>query len=136
MNWVYRLEGAIVPKARPRVSDNRAYLPPHYADWKERARDSLRFQHYGQAIAVPVALDVVLIGKHSRKCDGDNVLGSIADALVQAGVLLDDNLLKIPAKSIRLFYSREAAIALIQLTEIQDVSLPDWATKQMQSIEK
>lgn len=129
MEIIFRLEGAIVPKARPRVVDRRAFMPQNYTDWKDRAIDSLRTQHIGEAIAVPVSLDVVLIGKHSRKCDGDNTIGSLADALVQSGILADDNMLRVPSESIRLFYSKQAAIALIKLSELMENNLPEWALR-------
>lgn len=129
MELILKLEGAIVPKARPRVVDRRAFMPQNYTDWKDRAIYSLRTQYVGKAIAVPVSLDVVLIGKHSRKCDGDNTIGSLADALVQSGILAEDNLLKVPSESIRLFYSKQAAITLIKLTEITDFKLPEWVER-------
>lgn len=129
MELIFRLEGAIVPKARPRVVDRRAFMPQNYTDWKDRAIDSLRTQYIGEAIAVPVSLDVVLIGKHSRKCDADNEIGSICDALVQAEILADDNMLKIPSESIRLFYSKKDAIALIKLSELTENNLPEWVLR-------
>lgn len=129
MELILKLEGAIVPKARPRVVDRRAFMPQNYTDWKDRAIYSLRTQYIGEAIAVPVSLDVVLLGKHLRKCDADNVIGAIADALVQSEILADDNMLKIPSESIRLFYSKQAAIALIKLTEITDFKIPEWVER-------
>ena len=127
MEVIYRLDGAIVPKARPRVTAKRTFMPKNYADWKENAIAAFRLQHIGSAIAVPVSLEVVLIGKHLRKGDGDNTIGSICDALVQAGVLEDDNLLKVPSESLTLFHSKKDAIALIRLTDAIGFELPEWA---------
>ena len=97
------LQGPIVPKARPRVSRGRAYLPPKYRQWKLGAIAEFKRQWGARgAITVPVAISISLRGKHSRRGDLDNVAGSILDALQDAGVLRNDNSKAVPSLSIRL----------------------------------
>lgn len=87
---IYRLTGKICPKARPRLSKGHAYLPVKYRDWKESAIIELRAQ---SAPSEPIArceISIVIGGKQRGDCD--NIAGSCLDALVQAGVLIDDRL--------------------------------------------
>ena len=106
MKTNYLLDGGIVPKARPRgTPTGRHYLPQNYRDWKDAAIWELKQQHQGEPIAVPVQIEITLTGKHSRRGDADNIAGAILDAMVQAGILLDDNLTRIPSLSIKLIHN-------------------------------
>jgi Holliday junction resolvase RusA-like endonuclease len=108
MTHTFTLTDTIIPKARPRgLSTGRHYLPQNYRDWKNNAIWELRQQHHGGAIAEPVAIEIILIGKHSRRGDADNIAGAILDAMVQAGIIKDDNLTRIPSLKIQLIYSGE-----------------------------
>jgi Holliday junction resolvase RusA-like endonuclease len=94
---IFSLPGAIVPKARPRFSNGFAYTEPKYGNWKQAAIASLQRQVTPQMrsslpINEPVAVHILLTGKHNRAGDADNTSGSILDALVQAGILQKDNL--------------------------------------------
>lgn len=103
---LYILNGEIVPKARPRGTPNgRHYLPKNYREWKEAAIWELKQQHNGMAIAVPVGVEIILLGKHRRRGDADNIAGAILDAMVQAGILVDDNLSRVPSLSIKLIHN-------------------------------
>ncbi len=130
MDYYYFLEGAIVPKARPRNSRcGHSYLPTNYRVWKNEAIDLLSAQHEGEAIAVPVSISVILTGKHSQRGDADNVIGSILDAIVQAGIIKDDNMKRVVAIDLKLIHSKESPRALIRLETEIDLELPDWVGK-------
>ena len=116
MIHTFTLTDTIIPKARPRgLSTGRHYLPDNYRDWKANAIWELRQQHHGSPIAVPVAIEITLIGKHSRRGDADNIAGAILDAMVQAGIIKDDNLTRIPSLSIKLIYSGDPPETLIKV---------------------
>lgn len=83
--------GTIIPKARPRVTQNGVYMPPAYAEWKLLATHEFR-KVFVPVIRYPVAVRVVLTGKHQRGGDSDNVVGSVLDALQDAGILKQDNM--------------------------------------------
>lgn len=108
------LTGAIVPKARPRSTGKHHYLPTVYRDWKAQAIAQLQCQS-GPAKMSGVHLDVLLKGKHSRRGDADNIIGSIMDALVQAQILANDNLATVSALSIALQYNNDPPTALITI---------------------
>lgn len=104
--YTFSLQGPIVPKARARVTTNGTYQPRKYQDWKQSAIAALREQWQGGPIKQSVSINIELTGKHSRRGDSDNVAGSLMDSLVQAGILLDDNLKKIPFLAIGLYWSK------------------------------
>jgi Holliday junction resolvase RusA-like endonuclease len=94
----YFFDGYIVPKARPRVPrGGKAYLPPKYAAWKSNAVCELKTAWAVKCqpeLAMPATkighLEIALQGK--LRGDFDNIIGSLCDALVQAGVIYDDSL--------------------------------------------
>lgn len=116
--YTFNLDGPIVPKARARVTANGTFHPSQYSDWKEQAISSLRSQYRGEPIQ-RFALSFLLKGKHSRRGDGDNVEGSILDALVQAGVAKDDNLLCNPSAARDLEWSKEAPTTVIYVKDLE-----------------
>ncbi len=129
-DYYYSLEGTIVPKARPRNSrSGHSYLPANYRDWKNEAIILLSAQHQGEAIADPVSISVILTGKHSQKGDADNVIGSILDAMAQAGIIADDNMKRVVSISLKLIHDKESPRALIRLETDFDLDLPEWAEK-------
>lgn len=95
------LPGEVVPKARPRVTRNGSYMPSRYRCWKTLAISRLKSQYWGDPME-NVSVSITLSGKHPRRGDADNISGSILDALVQAGILRNDNLLCVPALCLRL----------------------------------
>lgn len=111
------LTGSVVPKARPRVSGH-AYLPPKYRSWKNHAIGEIKDQLVStQNLGLSdVSIEVILFGKHQRRGDADNVIGSILDVLVDSKVLKDDNLKCCFALSIRLQYSDEPPWVQIQIS--------------------
>lgn len=91
----FTLHGAVVPKARARVTRNGTYHPHRYQNWKAIAIGLLFDQAKAQLLDIPIqkaSVQIDLIGKHPRRGDLDNVAGSILDALVQAGILRNDNM--------------------------------------------
>ncbi len=103
------LEGDITPKARPKVTINGTFMPRRYRDWKSAAILSFRSQYQGQnkAITRTKLVTVLLVGKHNRRGDADNIAGAILDALVQADIIANDNLLVVPKLSIELIYDKK-----------------------------
>lgn len=121
MSHQFTLTDPIIPKARPRgTSTGRHYLPDNYRQWKDSAIWELQRQHQGGAIAVPVKIEITLKGKHSRRGDADNIAGAILDAMVQAGIIKDDNLTRIPSLKIELLYSGDRPEAHIKVEPYRD----------------
>ncbi len=116
--FTFHLEGAVTPKARPRVTSRGTFMPPAYRAWKSAAIACLRPQAIHQGIMEPIpraAVSIVLTGKHSRRSDLDNLSGSILDSLVQAQILRGDNLTVVDRLSIALDYDKRSPVAQITL---------------------
>jgi Holliday junction resolvase RusA-like endonuclease len=114
------LEGDVVPKARPRVTENGTYLPENYDLWKQSAIVDFTLQYHGEALRDIAWISIVLSGKHSRRGDADNIAGSILDALVQSKAIAGDNLTIVPGLSIELIHSNKkptVQIFIIQKNE-------------------
>jgi Holliday junction resolvase RusA-like endonuclease len=86
----YTLTGKITPKARPRLSRGGAHLPANYRDWKESAILELLTQSRPPDPLVKAEVSIYVGG--GQRGDLDNIAGAILDALVQAGILLDDRI--------------------------------------------
>ncbi len=109
------LAGQIIPKARPRVTSRGTYMPANYTSWKLAAMKDMRVQC--RPVSGTVAIDIQLIGKHSRRGDADNISGAILDALVQAGIIEGDNLMIVRSLSIELNWDKkEPPITTIKIT--------------------
>ena len=93
------LEGRVTPKARPRFTGKTTYLPEGYRQWKDGAIAQITDQlpaHWQPLERVTATIH--LHGSH--RGDLDNLAGAILDALVQAGVVVDDRLSCLPSLSI------------------------------------
>lgn len=92
------IAGAVVPKARPRVTKHGTYFPKRYQTWRQLAEtEILACLSPFERASLPIKRAEVIIqlmGKH--RGDGDNLAGSCLDALVSSGVLLDDRLSCLP----------------------------------------
>ena len=101
------IEGQPIAAPRPRVTRaGRAYMPKTYTDYKKSAITQLRNQYKDKPLDNPVYMYVEFIFKRLsktpkrqvdrvyklKKPDIDNCLKSTLDSLVDAGVLLDDNI--------------------------------------------
>lgn len=101
------IEGQPVAAPRPRVTRmGRAYLPKHYTDYKKSAITQLRNQNTKHPLTDDTCIHVEYVFKRlantpkrqvrriykSKKPDIDNCIKSTLDCLVDAGVLLDDNI--------------------------------------------
>ena len=104
--YTFELLGPIVPKARPRVTSRGSHLPENYREWKDSAIADISGQYQGSPLEY-AEVTISLSGKHSRKGDADNVAGSILDALVQSGVLVDDNMKRVPSLTICLDWQKK-----------------------------
>lgn len=93
------LVGKITPKARPRVSKGHAYLPQRYRLWKESAIAELQSQWRLEPLSK--AKIEIIFGAKGQRGDLDNLAGSVLDALVQGGVILDDRLSCCPQLNIK-----------------------------------
>lgn len=99
---MFRLDGAIVAKARPRMNTKtgNVYMPQNYSEWKDEAARLLNdikrlYSHYTFPL-LQANIMYIFDGKHNRKQDGDNTGGSCADALVDAGILTGDHFMVVP----------------------------------------
>lgn len=119
------LPGAIVPKARPRHNKWGSYLPANYRDWKDTTVGLIR-NKIQPLTGDNFSVDVVLWGKHSRRGDLDNILGSIMDALVQADILPNDNAKIVTRKSIQLIHNDDNPIAYIRISQSKYKEVPSW----------
>lgn len=115
---IFNLKGNIVPKARPRVTRNGTFMPASYRKWKNEAVNALSESQFKNL--ENVTIEVILIGKHCRRGDADNIIGSILDALVQSGIIRNDNLACISEISIKLKYNaRIDPYTVIKITPIE-----------------
>ncbi|MDV3349953.1 RusA family crossover junction endodeoxyribonuclease [Leptothoe sp. LEGE 181152] len=105
--YTFNLDGPIVPKARARTTANGTYHPHRYNNWKKGAIASISNQYQGQPLEY-AEITISLSGKHNRQGDADNVAGSVLDALVQAKVLVDDNMKRVPSLAICLDWQKKA----------------------------
>lgn len=115
--YSFTLHGVISPKPRPRFNGRQAYLPKRYRNWKQSAIESLKSQlppnHQ------PIERCGIAIQLHgSHRGDADNIFGSLADALVQSGVIVDDRLSVVSSIKLEHFSGKEkfASIAIRELS--------------------
>lgn len=80
--------------------------PHKYQRWRQAAIAELSSQYRGNPLS-GVSILIVLKGKHSRRCDADNVAGAILDALVQAQVLKDNNLMCVHSLTVSLEWDKK-----------------------------
>lgn len=101
-----RLEGHIVPKARPNFDgrSGRAYHAKGYSDWLEDAGWQVKAQRRGRTHEGPVTIKIVLAGEKAAirvedaeptrpkgvQGDIDNIAGSVLDALEAGGIITND----------------------------------------------
>ena len=136
---LFRLEGVIVPKARPRSTrTGHVYTQGSYSDWKSmatKAFEEIKTLYPGYTYPLQQCnAFYVLDGKYSRQGDGDNIAGAINDALVDSsgkkqekdlakrmglaeheepGILKGDNLNCIPSQTIALNYHKNRPPSLL-----------------------
>lgn len=103
MSLIYHLwwNESVKPKARPRVTCNGTYMPVDYTEMKAKASACLLQQWTDLGKSSPIEYKVrvymFFVGKHSRSSDYvDNVPGTIYDAMVAVGIILNDNGLHAP----------------------------------------
>ena len=104
--YTFNLDGPIVPKARARTTANGTYHPHNYKRWKTEAISDISSQYQGDPLEY-AEVTISLSGKHSRRGDADNVAGAVLDALVQAKVLVDDNMKRVPSLTICLDWQKK-----------------------------
>lgn len=91
MNYAIELEIPLppMPKKRPRVTARGTYMPPEYTEWKRdfgtHCRGVKPFGGVGFGISVRF---VTATGR--MRCDLDNALGAVLDALQDAGIIQND----------------------------------------------
>lgn len=74
--------------------NRRLVLTPAYRKWLDQAASEIKAQ-YGNAAAIDSeVLIIATITPPDKRCDIDNMLKASNDALVKAGVLADDSLIK------------------------------------------
>jgi Holliday junction resolvase RusA-like endonuclease len=119
---ILTLTGGVVPKARARVTRNGTFMPHRYRDWKTATIFTFRAQVVALGLAEPlsgVGIEIMLLGKHGRRGDLDNIAGSILDALVQSGVLKDDSLSVVSSLAIALQWSQQPPTVEIRIESVE-----------------
>jgi Holliday junction resolvase RusA-like endonuclease len=114
----YHLHGRIIPKARPRLARNgKAYLPERYRIWKNKAIYQLKQQFDLPRPISKAEISIEVGGKQLG--DLDNIAGAVLDALVQAGVLLDDRLSIVSKLTIEHFPDRPLGASIELLNPVR-----------------
>jgi Holliday junction resolvase RusA-like endonuclease len=98
-----RIVGRPVGKGRPRFTrSGRAYTPKTTREWERTVADQAALQYKGEPLGGAVHLAMVIlmprpksapkrVTRHVKKPDVDNLVKSVLDGLVTAGVITDDN---------------------------------------------
>lgn len=118
--YLIRIDGPIVPKARPRgTAAGTFYMPANYAACKSRLVRS--FKSEKRELQIPdidyqVRIYVVLIGKHNRSGDMvDNIPGTICDAAVKAKLIPDDSSMWAPGAIYEMNWSKAPPIGFLAI---------------------
>ena len=114
-SYSFQIDGEIVPKARPRVTRGKAYLPQRYRNWKNQAISQLLSQRTIVDPLKKVIIKIELYGK--LRGDLDNLSGAILDALVQAQIIVDDRISVLKELSVK-HCDGKTKQARINITEI------------------
>ncbi|MBK3332607.1 RusA family crossover junction endodeoxyribonuclease [Persephonella atlantica] len=79
---------------RAYTKSGKRYIVPKDVSIKiNRAIWELQNQHSGESISIPVYINVIFILPNRKRRDLDNIMKTLGDCLVYAGVLKDDNLI-------------------------------------------
>jgi Holliday junction resolvase RusA-like endonuclease len=78
-HFEFKLSGRVTPKARPRVSRKKAYLPSNYRLWRNTALVELHEQSRPIIPLTSASIGIQFFGSH--KGDLDNLAGAVLDAL-------------------------------------------------------
>lgn len=114
----FSIPGAVVPKARARVTRKETYMPSRYQQWKDDAIAEFIYQNSNKPpIDYPVSIEVEIYG--AVRGDVDNIAGAILDAMVQSNVLIDDRISIVPQLKITHFRHTEKSVIVI-VSEILD----------------
>lgn len=94
--YQFLIKGQPLPRPRPRVSRRGTYFPKKYQDYFESIIEILRYQflkNRWKQIKHNCHLIVYFYRKGKLRSDWDNLGKSISDALQQAGIIENDNLI-------------------------------------------
>lgn len=97
MSFKFILSGVVIPKARPRFNGKIAYTSDRYAAWKDWAIAQFSSQAMNLGLQAPIDRAAVSIQvQGAMRGDLDNIAGSVLDALVQGGILVNDSASRVP----------------------------------------
>jgi Holliday junction resolvase RusA-like endonuclease len=83
-------------KAPLRGKDKRMFTPPNYRAWRDAAGWAIKEKRpVGATIETPCKIHIKIFTP-TLAADGTNILKACEDACVCSGVLLDDNLKRLP----------------------------------------
>jgi len=123
------------PAARPRLGRNgRAYNPEKYRVAKESMRDFIELVLLSEPdLGGRMPLECcevrvyfvgwLQVGK-SNACDGDNMLKTVLDSLVQAGVIADDRLSRVPRASFEFVPHDGQPFTRVEILELEYIPRP------------
>lgn len=103
----FRLDLPLMSKARPRLGRGRAFLPPAYRAWKDRAREELRRLWQERGLETLQAFELHVEAHGPGRCDADNLIGALLDSGLPdkgtgwPGAWRDDRVTVVPAISFR-----------------------------------
>ena len=95
---IIKIDHNIEPMKRPRVSNGHAWSPS--SKQVDKLAWEIKQQANGVKFKEPVHISVVLGKYQNKKGDLDNILKTILDAIVKAGVIKDDSQKYIVSSSI------------------------------------
>lgn len=117
--WWY---GPLKGKARPRVTKHGTYMPASYREWQATFKEAIAPQVSSLGLTKidwPYRFYVVAYGKVDRSADMiDNIPGTMADALVDQGVLLKDNSKQAPEAMYCLHWCKKPPVTAIAIAPL------------------
>lgn len=111
----FRLDVALMPKARPRVPRRgKAYMPDSYDDWREEVRGLLTAIWAEKGLTTLDRFHLHVVAHGPGRADGDNLLGALLDAGLPhkktgwPGAWKDDRVTRLPFFTFRWVSSKDA----------------------------
>ena len=89
MSFCLTIPGHPVPKGRPRVVHNRTFTPRHSVDYEALVRESVALSWKREPLACRLAVTLRFYRGNARRCDIDNLVKAVLDAL--QGVIFQDD---------------------------------------------
>jgi len=113
-----------IPRPAPRPRFNRrgkVYVPRWY---KQHVRAlAQEFSAWLDVMRKPVCVYVIMHMHNSTNGDVDNIMKTILDALVAAGIIADDDWHHVPRITLSVFVTRDAPLCIVSVYEAEDLGV-------------